>query len=228
MVDRQCFSIAYWWKKIGWDFIIYGGFLFVFLLIVLRVLYGIFPTRLRFLDQLFAKSEGKDVYSSLQDQQVHDTSLILGNMAANFLSPQKPVNNIYAPKLKKRYKPTESKGETTCRLFLEYYFKKAFPKVRPSFLKNPITSENLELDMYNEELKLACEYHGAQHFHFNEFLHGRSKEKFQNQQYRDLMKRDLCQKQGILLIEVPYTVLEEDIPSFLAEELEKNGFSPKE
>jgi hypothetical protein len=118
--------------------------------------------------------------------------------------------------------PKESKGEIECRRVLEKMFKKPFPKVRPNFLKNPITSENsdinLELDCYNDELKIGVEYNGIQHYKYTPFFH-KSKESFHNQKYRDYLKRDLCEKNGIRLIEVPYTVKVEDIEGFLVKNL---------
>ena len=50
---------------------------------------------------------------------------------------------------KKRAVTRMSRGETACRQFLESTFRKPFPSVRPSFLYNDATGQNLELDMYN-------------------------------------------------------------------------------
>lgn len=119
-----------------------------------------------------------------------------------------------------------SKGETECKRFVEYYFQKPFDKIRPDFLTNPITNCTLELDVYNDELKLAIEYNGSQHYHYNKMMHQNSRDRFQNQQYRDYIKKNLCKDNGIELIIVPYTVKVEDIPKFLYNELEKRGFSP--
>lgn len=121
-------------------------------------------------------------------------------------------------KPKGRRPPQESKGEAECRKVLEVIFKKPFPKARPSLLKNPVTSEesdnNLELDCYNSELKLAVEYNGIQHYKYSPYFH-KSREAFHNQKYRDYMKKTICEKNGITLIEVPYTVKIGDIASFL-------------
>lgn len=119
-----------------------------------------------------------------------------------------------------------SKGETKCKEFVEFFFQQPFDKCRPNFLQNPVTRENLELDMFNADLALAIEYNGAQHYNYNSFMHGNSKDKFYNQQYRDLIKKDLCDKQGVKLIVVPYTVNENQIASFLFEELKKLGYTP--
>ena len=84
---------------------------------------------------------------------------------------------------------------------------------------NSVTGSNLELDMFNKELRIACEYNGRQHYEYVPYLHGNSKENFYAQKYRDKMKEEICQKLGIFLIKVPYTVKEDKIPDFLENEL---------
>jgi len=110
----------------------------------------------------------------------------------------------------------ESRGESKCRNFLNKIFKKPFIKVRNIY--NPITHQYLELDCYNDELKLAIEYQGAQHYKYCKFFH-KNLESFRNQQYRDELKRIYCKQLGILLIEVPYTVKESQIENYLFKQL---------
>lgn len=128
-----------------------------------------------------------------------------------------------SPALKKENR--DSKGEIECRRVLENLFQKPFKKARPNMLRNPVTSDensnnNLELDCYNEELKLAVEYNGVQHYTYTPFFH-KNKETFQNQKYRDHIKREACKNSGIALIEVPYTVKIENIENFLKKEISK-------
>lgn len=125
-------------------------------------------------------------------------------------------------KKEKKKAPADSKGETECRRVLETLFEKPFPKIRPDMLRNPITEgeNNLELDCYNDDLKLAVEYNGIQHYKYVPYFH-KTKDSFHNQKYRDYVKRDLCKKNGIVLIEVPYTVKVEDIDGYLKRELKK-------
>lgn len=125
----------------------------------------------------------------------------------------------------KRAPPRESKGELECRRVLENVFRKPFTKARPSFLNNPVTGgyHNLELDCFNTELRLACEYNGVQHYKFIPFFH-KNKEAFRNQQYRDYMKATLCKENGVMLINVPYSVNVESIEEYLKRELRKNGY----
>ena len=122
------------------------------------------------------------------------------------------------------HEPRQSKGERKCKEFLEYLFKKKFENTRPDFMINPITNQPLELDCYNEELRLAIEYNGRQHYEYNRMMHQNSKYQFHNMQYRDHIKKELCEKNGIRLIIVPYSVKEDDIPDFLYSELKKLGF----
>ena len=121
--------------------------------------------------------------------------------------------------LPKKRPTTDSKGEVECRRVFEKIFKVPFPKARPDFLFNEVTGQNLELDMFNPHLKIACEYNGKQHYHFNKWMHNNSHAKFYNQQYRDNMKRDVCKKLGIHLIEVPYTVKIPEIEEFIISKL---------
>jgi hypothetical protein len=120
--------------------------------------------------------------------------------------------------------PRESKGELECRRVLQFLFKRRFDKERPNFLRNPVTGGdfNLELDCFDPELKIAVEYNGIQHYEYIPFFH-KNKEAFLNQKYRDDMKRRMCRENGIVLIEVPYTIKIEDIKGFIEKELIRNG-----
>lgn len=139
-----------------------------------------------------------------------------GTWSNSYFFPEKFKKEFIFPK-------KESKGEIQCKKVLEEIFNKPFHKQRPNFLRNPITSthtneNNLELDCYNEELKLAVEYNGIQHYKYTPYFH-KTKESFHNQKYRDYIKREQCKKNGIFLIEVPYTVKVEDIKTFILDKL---------
>jgi hypothetical protein len=120
--------------------------------------------------------------------------------------------------IKKRKVIKESKGEKICREVVEKIFNKPFTKVRINILKNNKTGKNLELDIYNEELKLAVEYNGRQHYEYSKYFH-RDYQAFIDQKYRDDLKRELCKKNNITLIEVPYTIKHDDIENFLRNKL---------
>ena len=122
----------------------------------------------------------------------------------------------------KRSPPTESKLESFTRKKLEEMFQRPFPKIRPDFLNNPVTGgkNNLEIDCYNDELKLAVEVQGAQHYKFIPYFH-KSYEAFLNQKYRDELKRRMLKDNGIFLIEIPYNMKERDVEPFIRSEWRK-------
>jgi hypothetical protein len=112
----------------------------------------------------------------------------------------------------------QSKGEKECKRSVEEITLKPFDKCRPDFLKNEVTGKNLELDCYNEELKIAIEYNGIQHYEYTPIFH-KTRDIFYNTKYRDKMKETLCRKNGVKLIVVPYTVKLQDIKSYIQEKL---------
>jgi len=131
-------------------------------------------------------------------------------------------NNVIDTTIKNRGRGGDSKGETECRRVLEKVFGRPFNKIRPNFLNNPVTDSghNLELDCYNQDLRLGVEYHGKQHYEYVPYFH-KNKEAFYNQKYRDELKKRMCKDNGIVLIEVPYTVKENDIEDFLTKQIRK-------
>ena len=56
---------------------------------------------------------------------------------------------------------SSGRTEKLCREIFERVFNRKFPKQRPAFL------EGLELDGYCEELRMAFEYNGIQHYEMN-------------------------------------------------------------
>jgi hypothetical protein len=104
----------------------------------------------------------------------------------------------YTPRIRGR-------REEECRRIIENITGKPFIKVRPKFLKYPPTGKNLELDGYNEELKMAFEYNGEQHYKFCPFFH-KSYEDLYKQRDHDFFKKQKCAEYGIKLITIPYTV----------------------
>jgi len=115
-------------------------------------------------------------------------------------------------------RPFESKGEIESRRAIESITGKQFPKARPSFMKNTVSGQNLELDCYCDDLKIAVEYNGEQHYKYIPYFH-HSKDAYYNMKYRDEMKKKLCEENGVKLIIVPYTVQINDIESFILNKL---------
>ena len=117
----------------------------------------------------------------------------------------------------------ESKGENLCRRVLEKFYERQFPKVRPDFLLNPETGQNLELDGYNSELKIAFEYNGIQHYEYPNTFHKTEKE-FIDQVRRDMFKKEICNQLGIHLISIPHHIhygkIKDYIEYYLPENIE--------
>lgn len=63
-----------------------------------------------------------------------------------------------------------------------------------------------ELDGFCEELAIAFEYNGQQHYDYIEYFHRNGEHELLGQQIRDEIKRRLCKQQNIHLIEVPYWI----------------------
>jgi len=114
-----------------------------------------------------------------------------------------------------------SKGEDICRRVMEEIYGVPFKKARPDFLKNPETGYNLELDCYNEELGLAVEYNGEQHYRYpNRF--NKDFSEFIKQVRRDQFKVEMCDLNGVYLITVPYNVPHDKIRDYILYYLPEN------
>jgi hypothetical protein len=105
-------------------------------------------------------------------------------------------------------------GEKICCKTLEEIYGVEFKTTRPKFLINPESGRRLELDCYNEKLKIAVEYNGVQHYKFPNFIH-KNYEEFEKQVKRDKLKYDLCEKEGVYLITVPYTCPYDKISDYI-------------
>jgi hypothetical protein len=108
------------------------------------------------------------------------------------------------------------KNEQICREIFEKLTNKKFNNTRPKWLGG------LELDGFNEELNIAWEYNGKQHYEYvPEFFHKNGIKDFECQQERDSKKQKLCidNKVNLLVIHYSYSKdlinLESYIKNFL-------------
>lgn len=92
-------------------------------------------------------------------------------------------------------------GEEICRIYFEASFGKPFPKSRPPFLYTGPRG-NLELDGYCEELQLAFEHHGLQHYRRVRRFQP-TEQDFIEQQQRDAAKLAACHAARVTVVEIP-------------------------
>lgn len=111
-----------------------------------------------------------------------------------------------------------SRGERMCCYTMASIYGVPFSSVRPDWLENPETGEKLELDCYNDELKIAVEYNGEQHYKWPNFTN-QTYQQFINQVRRDEYKMDECDRNGVYLIVVPFNVPYENIPAYIMSHL---------
>lgn len=82
-----------------------------------------------------------------------------------------------------------NKGERIARAIFEITFGAPFPKIRPDWLRST-SGRRLELDGYNETLRIAFEYQGPHHYEDPVIV------------ARDELKRQLCAEHQITLVHV--------------------------
>ena len=117
----------------------------------------------------------------------------------------------------------ESKLESVCRQLLERMYGAKFRRIRPQWLLNEDTQHPLEIDCYNEDLKLGLEANGEQHYVTGLYCDPEALSAIQD---RDRKKARMCEKLGIHLIVVPYTVKLQDIQKFILTSLQKANRPP--
>jgi hypothetical protein len=89
-------------------------------------------------------------------------------------------------------------GERKCKAAMEQLFGVKFVKRRFSDMKG-IGGKSLEIDLYNDELKLGLEHQGAQHFIRKKYF---GEHKYDGVREHDRRKKAYCAKRGITLIEI--------------------------
>ena len=112
------------------------------------------------------------------------------------------------------------KSESKCKDIFEDIFKISFVKRRLECI------ERLELDGYSEELQLAFEYNGKQHYEYIPHFHRNGEEDLENVQERDERKIRLCKENNITLITIPFEydyTKPDELEEYILERLEEVG-----
>jgi hypothetical protein len=116
-----------------------------------------------------------------------------------------------------------SKGERIFRKILEYITGYKFNKVKPEWLKNK-KGNRLEIDGYNDELKLGFEYQGRQHFKFIPGRFHENREQFLKRQEHDVIKKKVTSSKGIKLLYPDEFLKLKNFLTFILDFLKDNGF----
>jgi hypothetical protein len=111
-----------------------------------------------------------------------------------------------------------SVNEKVSLLAIQHLTGKKFVKTRPSWLS--LGSSRLELDGYNQDLNIAFEYNGRQHYFFIPYFHD-SLSGFFKQIVHDKYKSKICSEHGIHLISIPYHINTVDICDYLYDSLNR-------
>ena len=103
--------------------------------------------------------------------------------------------------------------------FISRFGKFEFPNTRPDWLRNPETGCKLELDCYNEELGLAFELQGVQHY--KPIKHWGGEKRFVRTIRRDVHKRTECTKHGVELFRIDNRPVSDKSPDIKKKYYEK-------
>lgn len=114
----------------------------------------------------------------------------------------------------------KNSGKEICRIHFEYLFAKPFPAVKPLWLKNS-KGNLMELDGYNDELKMAFEYSGKEHYQFMQQYH-KSMDQLEERIENEKLKYELCRQQNITVIEVPHSIPFKKLKEYLLNQIPKS------
>lgn len=149
-------------------------------------------------------------------QQIPEQPIVSHNPVIPNTPPILTSGKIYIPN-----EPRErSRHEIRCNEILEEYYGRSFAPIwHPQIIND--TGYLLELDCFNEELQLALEYNGIQHYQWPNYT-GMSEMDFKLLVKRDAYKKKRCAELGIYLIVVPHWVEYHHLRKYIHERLPEN------
>jgi hypothetical protein len=113
-----------------------------------------------------------------------------------------------------------SKSEELLRVALEQILSTSFKRVRPVWLRNR-QGIIMELDGYSEELSVAFEYQGRQHYEEVRHLRNHNLKQIQS---NDRQKLNVCNARGIKLLVISYKDDYRSFPAVAKMQLKSLGF----
>lgn len=159
-----------------------------------------------------------------------------------YLSPNEKVSKLNKIKKAKFDGYDKHNGvEKLCKFCIDAYFDLPFMKERPEWLINNLTGHRMELDLYNPTIiliertpqgktvkwtGLALEYQGVTHYQYPHWI-SQTEENFFKGRERDKLKKKICIERRVKLIEIPFTVKNEDIAMYLYNMLDDLGYKSK-
>jgi hypothetical protein len=184
------------------------------------------PTNLEYLQKYYKKNNTEE---HLQNVDIKASWSAFKNEVDEDISYDLKMPEIKSPsdilrasiRRQNELRNSKWKLEAECRHILSEIYGKKFVSTRPIWLKNPETGSLLELDCYNEELKIAAEYNGIQHYVYPN-NHHKTYDEFVAQLRRDQFKLKRCDQMGVYLITIPYTVPKDQIKNYIIHYLPEN------
>jgi len=136
---------------------------------------------------------------------------------------EKPTFFKPKPKPEKAVKSkAPNSREEKCRDIFETLTGKAYPTIRPNWLRNPETGRKLELDGYCADLRSAFEYNGKQHYEYPNAFH-KTRMDFDKLVQRDKIKMETCESYGVKLLTIPYDIEDSDLHTYIESHLRSEG-----
>lgn len=116
------------------------------------------------------------------------------------------LKDVNFPEIKKVNPDAELKirrGKWVHEKLLYNIVKSLFPNFNTIYHYRASWLENLELDIYIEDLRIGIEYQGIQHY--KTVKHWGGAEGLAKRKYNDMKKRKLCSENGVILVYFEYT-----------------------